>query len=174
MRKIPKIAIFCLSKAKILAILFIFAFNIATQEAAAAWSSRDIMALLGKNADDIWLSEGKNEFLLTGRSSILALNIPVIPKTTRAVLTAYSSTPDQTDNTPFITASGTRTRDGIVASNFLAFGTKIKIPELFGDKEFTVEDRMAKKHDGKIDIWFPERRLAKKFGIQEADVIILD
>ena len=56
----------------------------------------------------------------------------------------------------------------------MAFGTKIKIPELFGDKEFTVEDRMAKKHDGKIDIWFPERRLAKKFGIQEADVIILD
>jgi len=174
MRKITKIANFCLSKAKILAILFIFVFSASTQEVAVAWSSRDIIELFSKSADDIWLSESKNGLLLTGQSSILALNIPITPKTTRAVLTAYSSTPDQTDDTPFITASGTRTRDGVVASNLLAFGTKIQIPEIFGDKIFTVEDRMAKKHDGKIDIWFSERRLAKKFGKQEADVIILE
>ncbi|OGD43036.1 hypothetical protein A2567_03005 [Candidatus Azambacteria bacterium RIFOXYD1_FULL_42_11] len=103
----------------------------------------------------------------------MTVNIPAL-KIAKVVLTAYSSTPDQTDSTPFITALGTRTRDGVIAANFLAFGTKVQIPEIFGDKVFTVEDRMAKKHDDKIDIWFPERRLAKKFGIQEAEVIILD
>jgi len=61
-----------------------------------------------------------------------------------------------------------------VAANFLAFGTKVQIPEIFGDKVFTVEDRMAKKHNDKIDIWFPERHLAKKFGIQEAEVIVFE
>ena len=34
-------------------------------------------------------------------------------------ITAYSSTPDQTDSTPFITAYNTFVRDGIVAANFL-------------------------------------------------------
>lgn len=92
----------------------------------------------------------------------------------KVVLTAYSSTFDQTDDTPFITASNTRVRDGVVAANFLAFGTKVKIPSLFGDKVFTVEDRMAKKHDGKIDIWFPERHLAKNFGVKETEVVILE
>lgn len=96
------------------------------------------------------------------------------PKTMKVVLTGYSSTFDQTDDTPFVTASNTRVRDGIVAANFLAFGTKVKIPAVFGDKVFTVEDRMAKKHNDKMDVWFPERHLARNFGIKEADVIILE
>ena len=112
--------------------------------------------------------------MISGGDSILSINMPLIFKTQKVVITAYSSTLDQTDSTPFITASNTRVRDGVVASNFLAFGTKIKIPALFGDKEFTVEDRMAKKHSDKIDIWFPERGQAKKFGIKEADVVILE
>ena len=94
-------------------------------------------------------------------------------KTMTVILTGYSSTPDQTDDTPFITASGSQVRDGIVATNFLNFGTKVKIPAIFGDKIFTVEDRMAKKHSDKIDIWFPERQLAKKFGIQKTEILVL-
>lgn len=82
-------------------------------------------------------------------------------------LTGYSSTPDQTDETPFITAANTKARDGVVASNFLAFGTKIRIPELFGDKIFTVEDRMHKRFDERLDIWFPNRKLAEDFGFKE-------
>ena len=112
--------------------------------------------------------------LVTGSDSFMGVNAPPQKKMIKTVLTAYSSTPDQTDSTPFTTASGTRTRDGVIAANFLAFGTKVQIPEIFGDKVFTVEDRMAKKHSDKIDIWFPERRLAKRFGIQKAEVIILD
>ena len=82
-------------------------------------------------------------------------------------LTGYSSTPDQTDETPFVTAANTKARDGIVASNFLSFGTKIRIPELFGDKIFTVEDRMHERFNDRIDVWFPTRKQAQEFGFQE-------
>lgn len=79
-------------------------------------------------------------------------------------ITGYSSTPDQTDHTPFITASGIHVRDGVVAANFLPFGTVFRIPELFGDKTFVVEDRMHSRYWMNIDIWFSERELAKEFG----------
>jgi 3D (Asp-Asp-Asp) domain-containing protein len=84
--------------------------------------------------------------------------------------TGYSSTPDQTDDTPFITASGTYVRDGIVAANFsingrrAPFGTLVRIPEIYGEKIFIVEDRMNSRYTNNLDIWFPERNLAKEFG----------
>jgi len=89
-------------------------------------------------------------------------------------ITAYSSTSDQTDDTPFITARGTYVRDGIIATNFLPFGTKIKIPELFGDKIFIVEDRMNSRYWQKIDVWFPERQDALDFGIKTAKIQIIE
>ncbi len=89
-------------------------------------------------------------------------------------ITAYSSTPEQTDSTPFITASGSFVKDGIVACNFLGFNTKIKIPELYGDKIFTVKDRMAKKNSHKIDIWFPTTEQAKKFGVKKVRIEIIE
>ena len=87
--------------------------------------------------------------------------------------TAYSSTVDQTDNTPFITASGTYVRDGIVAANFLPFGTVFKIPNLYGDKVFIVEDRMNKRYWHRVDIWFPERQMAKEFGVRQIRIEIV-
>lgn len=82
-------------------------------------------------------------------------------------VTAYSSTPDQTDDSPFITANGTYVRDGIIACNFLPFGTEVKFPEVYGDKIFTVHDRMAKKHNDKMDIWMASRADALKFGVKK-------
>jgi len=87
-------------------------------------------------------------------------------------LTGYSSTVDQTNSEPFITASGTGVRWGIVASNQLPFGTRIRIPEYFGDQIFVVEDRMnrrysypnADNYDGYVDIWFYNRQQANNFG----------
>jgi len=99
-------------------------------------------------------------------------------KATRAVkvvLTAYSSTEDQTDSTPFITASNKYVEDGIIANNMLPFGTKIKIPELYGDKVFVVEDRMHKrKGNYRVDIWMPTRTLALNFGVKTATIEILE
>ena len=85
-------------------------------------------------------------------------------------VTAYSSTPDQTDSTPFTTANGSQVRDGIVATNFLPFGTKVRIPELFGDKVFSVEDRMNARYYYKIDVWLPTYEAAKNFGIRYVEV----
>lgn len=87
---------------------------------------------------------------------------------------AYSSTPDQTDDTPFITANGAYVYDGLVAANFLPFGTKIKIPDIYGDKIFTVEDRMNKRYWHKIDIWFPDRNSALQFGLKTVRIQILE
>lgn len=77
---------------------------------------------------------------------------------------AYSSSVDETDDTPFITAKGTYVRDGIVAANFLPFGTAIKIPSLYGNKIFVVEDRMNSRYNLNVDVWFPSKELAKQFG----------
>lgn len=88
-------------------------------------------------------------------------------------VTAYSSTPDQTDDTPFTTAAGTRVRDGIVAANFLPLYTRIKIPEIFGEKVFVVEDRMARRFQNRVDIWFPDRASAIKFGLKKAEIVVL-
>ncbi len=89
------------------------------------------------------------------------------------VVTAYSSDVDQTDDTPFITASGERVRDGIVAANFLPMGTKIKIPKLFGEKIFVVKDRMAKRFTDRVDVWFNDRSSAIKFGLRKAEIVVL-
>lgn len=89
-------------------------------------------------------------------------------------VTAYSSTPDQTDSTPFITANGSRVRDGIAAANFLPFKTKIKFPEVFGDKIFTIEDRMNRRFSDRIDIWMPTRSAARIFGARKIKVEVLD
>ena len=112
----------------------------------------------------------------TGKALAVQIENKAIPnktttKRTKLVLvTAYSSTVDQTDSTPFITANGTHVHDGTIAANFLKFGTKVKFPSLYGDKIFTVEDRM--KSDYKVDIWFPTRQEALNFGAKRVEIEI--
>ena len=84
--------------------------------------------------------------------------------------TAYNSLPGQTDDTPFTTASGTRTRHGVIAANFLPIGTRIKIPELYGDQVFMVEDRMNPRYWEKIDIWMESYQEAIAFGHQSLTI----
>ena len=88
--------------------------------------------------------------------------------------TAYSSTSDQTDSTPFITANGTHVRDGIIAANFLPFGAKIQIPDYFGNKIFTVEDRMNSRYNYRIDIWYPDRQSAIDWGLRNVKIKVLE
>ena len=102
-------------------------------------------------------------------------------KTIKMVITAYTSTPDQTKDygSPFITASGKHVEDGIIANNMLPFGTKVRIPELYGDKIFTVEDRMNERMGlYHVDIWFPGaeegRAKALDFGAKVTNVEIVE
>jgi len=122
----------------------------------------------------------EEENLMTFQNnSLVSLSSPYIPEKSvramRVVVTAYSSTPWETDEDPFITAAGTWVRDGIVANNYLPLGTKIRIPQLFGDKVFVVEDRMSwKKSNHHIDIWFPDYWQAKEFGAKNTYIEILE
>lgn len=89
-------------------------------------------------------------------------------------VTAYSSTVEETDDTPFTTASNTEVREGIIAANFLSFGTQVKIPELFGDQIFVVEDRMHRRKTDFVDIWMPTKEEAREFGIARAKIMVLN
>ena len=92
----------------------------------------------------------------------------------RVIVTAYSSSIWETQGDPFITASGAQVREGIVANNLLPFGTRIRLPEIFGDKIFVVEDRMnPKKGYYHVDVWFPSRQAALEFGAKLTEMEIL-
>ncbi|MDO8663648.1 MAG: 3D domain-containing protein, partial [Candidatus Wildermuthbacteria bacterium] len=100
---------------------------------------------------------------------------PEVIQKINVVITAYSSTEWQTDDTPFITAAGTSVRNGIIANNYLPFGTKIRIPALYGDRVFTVEDRMSwTKGNYHFDIWFPDYSQAVNFGAKRTYIEILE
>ena len=100
---------------------------------------------------------------------------PKVVQKLSVIVTAYSSTSWETDDDPFVTAAGTWVRDGIIANNYLPFGTKVRIPEIYGDKVFVVEDRMNwKKGNYHIDIWFPSYWEAKNFGAKRTYIVGLE
>lgn len=93
----------------------------------------------------------------------------------KVIATGYSSTPEETDETPFITAAGTIVKDGIIANNFYPFGTKVKFPKLFGEKIFVVEDRMNSRYSKeRIDIWFSCSEKALEFGVKTTEMEIIE
>ena len=101
-------------------------------------------------------------------------------KILKVVSTAYSSDVWQTDNTPCIPASGydlcehyAKYGEGdAIAANFLPLGTKVKFPELYGNKIFVVRDRMNARYGyGRIDIWMSEYLEAKNFGVMRGLVM---
>jgi 3D (Asp-Asp-Asp) domain-containing protein len=93
-------------------------------------------------------------------------------------VTAYNSEVGQCDSTPCITANGFNVCEhGIedtVAANWLPFGAKIRMPELFGDRVFYVRDRMNKRYSNRMDIWMLDKQDAKKFGIKVVKVEVLE
>ena len=94
-------------------------------------------------------------------------------KSVEVTVTAYSSRASETDSTPYTTAAGTTVRTGVVAANWLPLGTQVRIPEIFGDQVFTVEDRMHERNSNKLDVWFPNTSDALRFGIRNTRVEIL-
>jgi 3D (Asp-Asp-Asp) domain-containing protein len=89
----------------------------------------------------------------------------------RVTAVAYSSTVDQTDLTPCMTAAGITVRPGVIATNFLPLGTVLRIQ----DEAYVVADRMNKRYNGKyiVDVWHPTRAQAKSFGAKLVDVEVL-
>ncbi len=92
-------------------------------------------------------------------------------------MTAYNAEVGQTDNDPCTTADGTKickeVTPNIVAANFLPFGTKVKIPKLFGDRIFVVHDRTARKYSHRMDVLFKHRADALQFGKRQAEIVVV-
>ena len=111
-------------------------------------------------------------------SIVHSIELPEVTRNVREVrdvwVTAYSSTPEETDDTPFITASGTYVRDGILATNLLPFGTEVLIPDAFGDKTFTVQDRMHQRKTNNVDVWMASKSEALEFGRRYATIVVLE
>ncbi len=75
---------------------------------------------------------------------------------------------------PTSTASGKYPQYGMVATNAFPFGTQIRIPELFGNEIFVVEDRMSSRYQNTIDILVDNKDYALAIGSSWADIEILN
>jgi len=105
-------------------------------------------------------------------------------RTMTVVATAYSSEAAQTDNSPCIPAMSSfdlcqnfedNGIEDTVAANFLALGSHVRFPNIYGDKVFVVRDHMNAKYNGKsrIDFWKNERPVAVQFGVKRLKMEVL-
>ncbi|MFH1632144.1 MAG: hypothetical protein ABIA47_03985 [bacterium] len=147
--------------------LMMVAIVYATVPSEAFADTKDDSGLIDR-ATELRVTALQNEFLPYGQLPEAGLCEPAYSMSVSA--TAYNSLPGQTDDTPFITASGTTTRHGVVAANFLPIGTRIKIPELYGDEVFIVEDRMNARYWYKVDIWMEDYDDAIEFGSKYIEI----
>jgi 3D (Asp-Asp-Asp) domain-containing protein len=99
-------------------------------------------------------------------------------ETSKHTITAYNSDVSQTDDDPCTTANGfnvcKHNQEDTIAANFLKFGTKVKIPALFGDHVFIVRDRMNSKHPNRVDVWMKNYSDAINFGVKVADIQVVN
>jgi 3D (Asp-Asp-Asp) domain-containing protein len=133
-----------------------------------------LASLPDEETTQLLIAEMQNEAAAHGELPRAALPSP--KRTLKIPLTAYTSDVAQTDSTPCITASGLdvceRDIENVVAANFLPMGTRVRIPELYGDRVFYVEDRMNARYYYKMDVWMKDITDARQFGVQYATVEI--
>jgi 3D (Asp-Asp-Asp) domain-containing protein len=93
-------------------------------------------------------------------------------------LTAYNSEVEQCDGDPCTTANGFNVcAHGIedtVAANFLPLGTKIMIPDLFGNRIFIVRDRTSRKYSDRVDVWMIKKHDALQFGKRHSRIVVIE
>lgn len=103
--------------------------------------------------------------------------VKVVSTSTRTI-TAYNSDPGQTDSDPCTTANGFNVCDSenedTIAANFLPFGAKVMIPELFGERVFVVRDRMNRRHANRVDVWMKDYDDAIHFGVKVAKIQVIE
>ena len=102
-----------------------------------------------------------------------------VQHTLQTTMSAYSSTEDQTDDTPRITATGQEVREGIIAvspdllETQLPYGTKVKVINLRSDEQgcggfdtgvLEVQDTMGADKTNQVDLWLPTREAALEWG----------
>jgi len=117
-----------------------------------------------------------SSLVVTGGNSLISVSQPVFynqpTQRMRAVITAYSSSPDETWGDPFIMASGRRVYEGAIACPaWLSFGTIVEI----SGRQYVCEDRMniRFRDSNRFDIWKTSKQAALTFGIQKAYVDVI-
>lgn len=100
-------------------------------------------------------------------------------KQVAVVATAYSSSVEETDSDPCTTANGfnvcKNNQENVIAANFLPFGTRVRFPDLYGERIFTVHDRMNSRYGkGRIDIWMKTKNSARTFGVKRMKMEIIE
>jgi len=125
-------------------------------------------------------NENRKKQILPDRSAGAPAN-PILVnygKSGHYAITAYNSEAAQTDASPCTTANGFNVckhgKEDTIAANFLPFGAKVKIPDLFGDRVFIVRDRMNRRYSNRLDVWMKERSNAVKFGVKRVRIEVLD
>ena len=107
--------------------------------------------------------------------------------------TAYNSLANQTDRTPFITATGARTRFGVIALSrdmlrTVPYGSLVRIEDLgswnsgrgrglynrmLSKVLFQVEDTMHPRKVRTVDVWFYSRSQALQWGARQVKLTIV-
>lgn len=109
--------------------------------------------------------------------------------------TGYNSLASQTDDTPHITATGTRTRFGIIAvsrdllDDEIPYGSLVRIRDLGnyysgrgagrfaalleGQDLFIVEDTMHARKRQQVDVWFGDYGHALDWGVRRVEVEVV-
>lgn len=98
--------------------------------------------------------------------------IPTQNELMRATVSGYTSSADETDDTPEINASGLKPGPGSIACPArYPFGTRVIIA---GD-EYACDDRMNERyaHGDHFDIWFPSKAEAMHWGRQTVTVEVV-
>lgn len=102
--------------------------------------------------------------------------------------TGYNSTASQTDATPHVTATGTRTRFGVLAvsrdllGDDVPYGSLVRLQDLGtyhegrgpgrfqalldGQDLFVVEDTMHRRKENQVDLWFSDYASAVNWGVR--------
>jgi len=170
------------AKKIIMALVFILFFDFFLFPAPALADQIVAASEVGQPQDQLAVlpvSPSQEELTIVEFNGKLPENQDLAIKWTRQlVVTAYNSESGQTDGTPCVTAANfnvcANDTEDTIAANFLPFGAKIKIPELFGDKVFTVRDRMNRRFSHRVDVWMAEKPDAMNFGVQFAKIEVLE
>jgi 3D (Asp-Asp-Asp) domain-containing protein len=131
----------------------------------------------------IFSQPDKYEFTQVHFSQSKTNNLPIITnrqfevtKTIYTTVTAYSSSVDECGIDPFTMASGERVFDGAIAHQYLPFNTKVRFPEVFGEKIFVVKDRLGPQFTSyyHVDMWVHSKAEAKAWGARVVKMEILN
>ena len=135
-----------------------------------------VMIVIGFGLMLWWIATPEEEPQVHNQFTDTIVGLYDVPRfeeyTIPAYITFYTPRPEETDDTPYHTASGERVREGIIACpNWLNFGDKV----IIDGQSYACEDRMNERYrDGRyFDIFTFDLEEALAFGRQEQVVNII-